>query len=68
MRLGAPNAITATTHKLARLIYFFMLKKEEAYVDIGQDAYERQYHSRVVDSIRRRAKQIGFELVATAST
>ena len=35
-RLGAPKAITATAHKLARLVYS-MLKHGTAYVDAGQD-------------------------------
>ncbi len=38
-RLGAPKAITATAHKLARLIYR-MLKYGTEYVDQGQDYYE----------------------------
>jgi transposase len=33
-RLGAPAAITATAHKLARIIYF-MLKERKPYQDIG---------------------------------
>jgi len=41
-RLGAPKAITATAHKLARLIYC-MLRFGTEYVDCGQDYYERQY-------------------------
>jgi transposase len=39
-RLGTPKAITATAHKLARLIYA-MLTHGTAYVDAGQDYYER---------------------------
>ena len=40
-RLGAPKAITATAHKLARLVYS-MLRYGTAYVDAGQQAYEQQ--------------------------
>ena len=40
-RLGAPKAITAPAHKLARLIYT-MLKYGTEYVDAGQDYYEQQ--------------------------
>src|SRR5437879_13549267 len=36
-RLGAPKAITATAHKLARLVYS-MLRYGTAYVDEGQQA------------------------------
>ena len=40
-RLGAPKAITATAHKLARLVYS-MLKHGTEYTDVGQDYYEQQ--------------------------
>ena len=60
-RLGAPKAITATAHKLARLIYS-MLKHGTEYVDRGQEYYEQQYRERVINNLRRRAAQFGFEL------
>ena len=62
-RLGAPKAITATAHKLARLVYM-MLKQGAAYVDAGQEYYEKRYRGRVVQNLKRRAKELGFELVA----
>ena len=37
--LGAPKAITATAHKLARLIYS-MLRYGQEYVDVGAEYYE----------------------------
>lgn len=61
-RLGAPEAITATAHKLARLIYS-MLRHGTEYVDAGQDYYEQQYQTRVIKNLRRRAQQLGFTLV-----
>jgi transposase len=61
-RLGAPKAITATAHKLARLIYA-MLKEGTAYVDRGQDYYEKQYRDRFVRNLRRKARQCGVDLV-----
>jgi len=30
---------------------------------MGVDAYEQQYQQRVVKNLKRRAKQMGFELV-----
>jgi transposase len=71
-RLGAPKAITATAHKLARLVYS-LLKHGTAYVTQGMDEYERRYRERVVQNLRRRAKELGYELVqpagpATAAT
>ena len=61
-RLGAPKAITATAHKLARLIYS-MLKHGQEYTDLGQDYYEQQYKSRAVKSLKSRARELGFELI-----
>jgi len=61
-RLGAPKAITATAHKLARLVYA-MLTHGTAYVDAGQEYYEQRYRSRVVQNLKRKAQELGFELV-----
>ncbi|WP_145026387.1 IS110 family RNA-guided transposase, partial [Geobacter argillaceus] len=61
-RLGASKAITATAHKLARLVYS-MLKNRTSYADLGQDHYEERYRSRVVQNLKRKAQQLGFELV-----
>ena len=41
-RLGAPTAINAGAHKLARLLYR-MLKFGKAYVETGQQAYEKLF-------------------------
>jgi transposase len=64
-RLGAPQAITAVAHKLARLVYS-LLKHGTEYVDAGQDYYEQQYKARVMKNLKQRAKQLGYELVPTA--
>lgn len=60
-RQGAPKAITATAHKLARLIYS-MIKHGTEYVEQGQDYYEEQYQKRVVTNLKRKAAQMGFTL------
>ena len=60
-RLGKPGAITATAHKLAKLIYS-MLKNGTNYVEAGVQKYEEQYQSRVLKNLSRRAKALGFEL------
>ncbi len=64
-RIGKPQAVTATAHKLARIVYS-MLKHGTAYADAGQDYYERQYKQRVVRNLQQRAKSLGFELVPAA--
>ncbi len=64
-KLGKPQAVTATAHKLARLVYS-MLKHGTDYVDAGQDSYQRHYRERVVQNLTRRAKELGFVLVPEA--
>jgi len=54
-------AITASAHKLARLVYF-MLTKGQAFVEAGQDEYEERYRQRVVQNLAKRAREMGFEL------
>lgn len=61
-RLGPPKAITATAHKLAR-IFYHLWTTGEAYIDMGVDAYQQQYQHRVVKNLKRKAKQMGFDLV-----
>lgn len=62
-RLGASKAITATAHKMARLVYA-MLFKGTAYVDAGQEYYEQRYRSKVIHNLKRKAAGLGFALVA----
>lgn len=66
-RLGAPKAITATAHKLARLVYA-MLTHGTTYVDAGQEYYEERHRSRVIQNLKRRAQELGFELVTIKAT
>jgi transposase len=65
MRLGAPKAITATAHKLARLFYS-MLRTKKSFADIGQDAYDKAYQARRIKGLQRTARQLGFQLVPCA--
>lgn len=64
-RLDRAKAITATAHKLARLIYT-MLTKGTEYTDQGQDYYEERYRQRVMHHLTKRAKQLGFQLTPNA--
>ena len=61
-RKDTPVAITATAHKLARLIYR-TLKYGQDYVDVGSDVYEAKYKDAIVKSLQRRAKSLGYQLV-----
>jgi transposase len=60
-RLGAPKAITAMAHMLARLVYR-MLRYGEQYVDKGMNYYEEKYRKNEIRSIQRRAKQLGLQI------
>ena len=61
-QLGAPKAITATAHKLARLVYS-MLRYGQEYVDAGAEYYETQYQQRALRAAKRRAAQLGYQLM-----
>ena len=63
-RLGAPKAITATAHKLAKLVYR-MLRYGMGYVDSGQEYYENQYRQRVIKHLTKRAREMGYAVVCT---
>ena len=66
-RIGAPKAITATAHKLARLIYA-LLKYGQEYVQAGQDAYEKQFQTRKLSALLNNAKSMGFKLIPLEQT
>jgi transposase len=61
-RLGAAEAVTATAHKLARIVYR-LLKYGEAYVRQGMDDYEKKFRERKLVALERAAKTMGFTLV-----
>ena len=61
-RLGPPQAITATAHKLAR-IFYRMWKFRDAYREPGADYYEQKYRERVLTSLTKRAAAFGYQLV-----
>jgi transposase len=65
-RCGPAQAVTATAHKRAVLIYR-MLKYGLKYVDQGQEAYEKQYRERTLRTLAKRAKQMGYAMVNLAS-
>jgi hypothetical protein len=57
-----PKAITATAHKLARLIYF-MLKYGTEYIAKTQEDYERNHRQRTLTTLTKNAKRLGYVLV-----
>lgn len=61
-RCGAPKAITAVAHKLARTI-FSMLSTKSEYKPLDQDYYEKKYQNRLLHSLKKRAESLGYVLV-----
>ena len=64
-RLGAPKAITAAAHKLARIVYH-LVRYGVAYVKETEAAYAAQVRTRLEKQLHRRAKELGFEVVKKA--
>jgi hypothetical protein len=63
-RLGAPKAITATAHKIAR-IFYEMWKDRTPYRDLGADYYEQRYKERLLSNMKKTARQIGYLIEVT---
>lgn len=61
-RMGAPKAITATAHKLAR-IFYRLWTSGDRYSDPGIDAYEQQYRDRMLKNLKKKALALGLELI-----
>jgi transposase len=65
-RLGAPKAITAGAHKLARILYNLM-RYGVAYSRQQEEAYAEQVRQRQERQLRRRAQELGFALQPLAA-
>ena len=65
-RLGAPKAITATAHKLARIVYALVRFGGE-YVKRSEAEYTEQVRGRLERQLKRRARELGFEVVKAAT-
>lgn len=62
-KLGAPKAVTAMAHKLARLVYR-MLKFGAGYIDKGMEAYESRYRQQQTKWLMKQAAALNFQLIA----
>ena len=60
-RLGTPKAITATAHKLARILYN-LLRYGVAYMQQEEAAFAEQVRQRQEKQLHRRAKELGYTL------
>lgn len=59
---GPMKAITATAHKLAKIIYN-MLRHGVEYKEAGQGYYEEQYRDRTIKNLKRKAAEFGLNIV-----
>ena len=61
IKLGAPKAITAMAHRLARLVYR-MLKYGQQYVDKGAEYYEHRYRRQQIEFLKKKASKLGLQI------
>jgi transposase len=64
-KLGAPKAITATAHKLAR-IYYHLVTTQQAYDESVFAKNEAREAKRRVERLKREATALGFDLAPKA--
>ena len=60
-RLGAPKAVTAAAHKLARIVYALM-RHGVGYVKQTEQVYAEQTRQKMEKQLHRRAKELGYEV------
>jgi len=61
-RLGAPKAITAAAHKLAR-IFYYLWTKGGTFVNFGIERDDQQYRERTLKHLKKKSQALGFDLV-----
>src|SRR5499427_4666745 len=66
-KLGAPKAITAMAHRLARLVYR-MLKYGQQYVDKGIEYYENRYRQQQIRLLQKNAAKLGLQITVAAQS
>ena len=60
-----PESMPATARQLAKLIYR-MLRYGHDYVDIGEQAYDRQFQTRRLAALTETARSLGYTLLPNA--
>jgi transposase len=60
-KLGAPKAITAMAHRLARLVYR-VLKYDQQYIDKGAEYYEQRNRQQQIEFVRKKGAQLGLQV------
>jgi transposase len=65
--LGPKQAIVATAHKIARIVYH-LVKTGEPYREESDAEYERKRQEREIKHLARRAHKLGYTLTAVPAT
>jgi hypothetical protein len=61
-KLGAPEAVTAVAHKLARILYH-LLRTKEAYNESVFLRHDQEAIKRAKDRLRKQAAKLRFQLI-----
>jgi transposase len=61
-KLGAPKAIIAMAHHLARIVYR-MIRHGHEYVDKGVEAYETRFREQRLRWLKKQAENLGMKIV-----
>ena len=61
-RIGPAKAVTATARKLA-IAYYRLVVHGQAYVDCGEEAYNRRFKEQRLKRLSKQAKTLGMRLV-----
>jgi hypothetical protein len=62
-RTDKPKGIKAGAHKLAHMLYY-MCRDGWLYFEKGEDAYEKAYAQKCLKILEKKAKDLGYKLVA----
>jgi uncharacterized membrane protein len=65
-RRGAKKAIVAIAHRISKAI-FNIIKHGVHFMDLGEDYLTAQTRQKAINSIKKRANQLGYELVPCAN-
>jgi transposase len=63
-KLGPSQAIVATAHKIARIVYH-MLKEKTPYQAMEAAEYDAQMRIRAIKNLERKARRLGLQIVPT---
>lgn len=66
-RKGAAEAIIATAHKIARIVYS-MLKNQTPFEAHSEEGYQAAQRERAIADLKRKAKRLGYQVEEAAAS